>query len=256
VNKMVCRLADGVVVNAEAIKTGLIAEGYPADRLIVLPNGIQCPPLRTAAAKRATRRALGVPGDGPLVGVVARMARPKGLEYFVEAAHAVLERVPDARFVMVGDTRVDPEYRDQLKRLSDRLGLQDRLFFTGFRSDIPDIVSALAVSVLPSIGGEGLSNSLLESMAAAVPTVATSIGGNPEVVVDGVTGLLVPPKDSAALARAVCRILESPRLAASMGQAARRRVLECFSNERMIDRTQRLYDGLLEQARRRRAALR
>ena len=256
VNQIVCRLADRVLVNAEAIKAGLIAEGYAPERILVIPNGIHCQPLKTAAVKKAVRRRLDLPPDVPVVGVVARIARLKGLEYFVEAAGAVLDRIPNARFVVVGDTRVDLQYREELKRLAGRLGLRERLFFTGFRTDVPDVVSTMTISVLPSIGGEGLSNSLLESMAAAVPVVATDIGGNPEVVLDGVTGLLVPPKDSTALARAICRILESPALAASMGQAGRRRVLEHFTNERMIENTQRIYEELLGHVRRHgRAAL-
>lgn len=250
VNKLVCRLAHGVVVNAEAIKKELIAEGYAPERIIVVHNGIMCPPLKTAPAKKAIKRNLHVPVDAPLIGVVARLDRLKGIEYFVEAAKAVLSRVPDARFLVVGDTQVYAAYRDELKQLTARLGLEDRLFFMGFRLDVSDVLSALTISVLPSIAGEGLSNSLLESMAAAVPVVATQVGGNPEVVVDGETGLLVPPKNAEALASAICRILETPGLAEAMGQAGRRRVLEHFSNERMIERTQRIYDELLEQARR------
>jgi glycosyltransferase involved in cell wall biosynthesis len=250
VNKLVCRMAHGVVVNAEAIKKGLIEEGYPPERIIVIHNGIICPSLKTAAAKKAIKRKLNVPVEAPLIGVVARLDRLKGIEYFVEAAKAVLSRVPDARFLIVGDTSVYAAYRDELKQRVTRLGLDDRLRFTGFRLDIPDVLSALTVSVLPSIAGEGLSNSLLESMAAGVPVVATNIGGNPEVVVDGETGLLVAPKDAAALASALCRILETPRLAEAMGQAGRQRVLDHFSNERMIERTQQIYDELLEQARR------
>ncbi|ALA59058.1 glycosyltransferase [Nitrospira moscoviensis] len=247
-NKLACRLADRVVVNAEAIKAGLIAEGYRPDRIVVLHNGIVCHPLKTAEERRAVRHALGVPADAPLVGVVARISRAKGLEYFVQAARAVLDRTPDARFLLVGDTNIDRPYREDLQRLSCRLGLNDRLMFTGFRTDIPDLLSALTVSVLPSLE-EGLSNALLESMAAAVPVVATNVGGNPEVVVDGVTGLLVPPKHPAALAQAIGRVLDAPVLAQSMGRAGRRRVLDHFTNERMIRKMQRLYEELLEQAR-------
>jgi len=107
---------------------------------------------------------------------------------------------------------------------------------------------------LPSINGEGLSNSLLESMAAAVPVVATTVGGNPEVVVDGETGLLVPPRNAAALAEAICRVLRTPGLRNTLGQAGRRRVLEHFSNERMIRNVERLYGELLDAHHRRPAS--
>ena len=112
-----------------------------------------------------------------------------------------------------------------------------------------NILSSLAVSVLPSLK-EGLSNSLLESMAAAVPVVATDVGGNPEVVVDGETGLLVPATDPGALAEAICRVLLTPGLRQTFGQAGRRRVLEHFSNERMIRTVERMYEDLLETSRR------
>jgi glycosyltransferase involved in cell wall biosynthesis len=177
------------------------------------------------------------------------MARLKGIEYFIEAAGTVLERLPDAHFLVVGDTRVETGYREQLKQLSARLGLQHRLTFTGFRTDIPELLPALTVSVLPSISGEGLSNSLLESMAAGVPVVATYIGGNPEVVVDGVTGLLVPPKNPSELARAICRVIETRGMAGAMGRAGRQRVSDRFSNDRMIAATQHLYQDLLGRVR-------
>jgi len=253
VNQLVCRLADGVIVNAEAIKGRLIDEGYAPHKITVIHNGIHCPALQTAAEKKAVRQTLNVPVDGPLIAVVARLARLKGIEYFIHAAKSVLTRLPDAHFLIVGDTCVDPGYREELKQLTAGLGLQDRLTYTGFRLDIPNILPALTVSVLPSISGEGLSNSLLKSMAAAVPVVATNIGGNPEVVKDGVTGMLVPPKNPEELARAICQVIETRGLAAAMGRAGRQRVIDHFSNESMIETTQSLYQNLLG---RRKAGLR
>jgi glycosyltransferase involved in cell wall biosynthesis len=144
------------------------------------------------------------------------------------------------------------DYRMELEGHIRRLGLEGRVLFTGFRLDVPDLLSEVTVSVLPSLS-EGLSNTILESMAAAVPVVATRIGGTPEAVEDGVSGLLVPPRDSAALARAIRRILEDRELAARLGQAARRRVVDRFSMERMVGETERLYVSLLAQARRRTA---
>jgi glycosyltransferase involved in cell wall biosynthesis len=117
--------------------------------------------------------------------------------------------------------------------------------FTGFRSDVPELLSEAAVSVLPSLS-EGLSNSLLESMASGVPVVATHVGGNPEVIEHGVTGLLVPSRDSAALAAAVARVLDDKDLAASFSQAGIRRVAELFSMERSVRETEHLYQRLVE----------
>lgn len=249
VNKVVCRLADRVVVNAEAIKRGLVAEGYRPEHIAVIPNGILCPPLKPAH-EGPLHQELGLSPEDVLIGVVSRIARLKGLEYFLDAAPQVLARIPRAKFLIIGDNSFEPQYREELKRQVVTLGLQDHVIFTGFRLDVPNILSSLAVSVLPSVSGEGLSNSLLESMAAALPVVATNVGGNPEVVVDGETGLLVPCRDSAALAEAICRVLLTPGLRQTFGQAGRRRVLDHFSNERMIRTVERLYEELLEASRR------
>lgn len=253
VNKVVCRLADRVVVNAEAIKRGLVEEGYRPERIIVIPNGIMCPPLKPAH-EGPLHQELGLSPEDVLIGVVSRIARLKGLEYFLAAAPDVLVRIPRAKFLIIGDNSFEPQYREELKEQVATLGLQDRVIFTGFRLDVPDILSSLAVSVLPSVSGEGLSNSLLESMAAALPVVATNVGGNPEVVVDGETGLLVPSRDAAALADAICRVLLTPGVRQTFGQAGRRRVLDHFSNERMIRAVERLYGDLLEANRRKPAA--
>jgi len=249
VNKTICRLADRIVVNAEAIKGRLVEEGYPPERIIVIPNGILCPALGSDE-DGLFRQEFGLSADDVLIGVVSRIARGKGLEYLLEAAPDVIARIPKAKFLIIGDNSFNPEYREELKRQTLTLGLQDRVIFTGFRLDVPTILSSLALSVLPSLN-EGLSNALLESMAAAVPVVATTVGGNPEVVLDGETGLLVPPRNSAALAEAICRVLRTPGLRNTLGQAGRRRVLDHFSNERMIRNVERLYEELLDANRRR-----
>jgi glycosyltransferase involved in cell wall biosynthesis len=136
-----------------------------------------------------------------------------------------------------------------MEALAARLGLQGRVVFTGMRSDVPSVLSAATVSVLPSLS-EGLPNAILESMAAGLPVVATRVGGTPEAVQDGVTGLLVPPRDPAALVAALRAVIEDRELAARLGQAAKRRVTEWFSLERMVRRTEQLYDWLLARARR------
>jgi glycosyltransferase involved in cell wall biosynthesis len=248
VNRMFCRLADRVVVNAEAIKRTLVAEGYRPDRITVIQNGILCPPLGKDKDP-FLRQEFGLSSDDILIGVVSRIARVKGLEYLLDAAPDVIARIPQAKFLIIGDNSFNPEYREELKRQTIKLGLQDHVIFTGFRLDVPRILSSLTLSVLPSLN-EGLSNSLLESMGAGVPVVATMVGGNPEVVLDGETGLLVPPRNPAALADAICRVVRTPGLRNALGQAGRQRVLTHFSNERMIQNIERLYDELLEERRR------
>jgi glycosyltransferase involved in cell wall biosynthesis len=251
VQRLACRLADAIVVNAEAIKHRLTRDGYDAERIVVIPNGVDLSRFRRAPDPGRLRRELGLPADAPLVAVFARLTPVKGIEYFLEAAASVAARFPAARFLVVGDgrviedgVRVPGSYERDMKAQAARLGLGDRALFTGLRSDVPELLKEVAVSVLPSLH-EGLSNSVLESMAAGVPVVATNIGGIPEAVADGVTGLLVPPRDAGALSQAIGALLADPERAARLGQAGRQRVVERFSNEQMVRRTERFYlEGL------------
>jgi glycosyltransferase involved in cell wall biosynthesis len=240
IQKMVCRLADCVLVNAEAIRERLIGEGYDPGKIAVIRNGITLSRFAREQRGATLRQELGVPLSAPLVIVFSRLNQLKGIQYFLEAAITLAERFPDARFLVVGDGA----NRKELEEQAGRWGLGQRTVFTGFRGDIPELLSEAAVSVLPSLS-EGLSNSLLESMAAGVPVVATRVGGNPEVIEHGVTGLLVPPRDAAALAAATGRLLEDKDLAARFGEAGRRRVAELFSVERSVRETEHLYQRLV-----------
>jgi L-malate glycosyltransferase len=244
--RLVCRLADRVVVNAEAIRRWLIADGYDADRIDVIRNGVDLERFTRARGSGALRQELGLPPDGPLIAVLCRVSPTKGLEYFLQAAAIVAADRPDARFLIVGQPEPrDREYQERLVTYAARLGLERRVIFTGLRLDVAEVLSELAVSVLPSLS-EGLSNVLLESMATGIPVIATGVGGNPEAVEDGVTGLLVPPRDPAALARAVQRILHNRELAARLGHAGRQRVTERFAIDNVIRQTEQLYERLLK----------
>ena len=246
--KWACRLADSILVNAEAVREWLIAEGYNAEHIQVIRNGISPARCIGEGDAMAIRREFGIPPDAPVIAMVSRLNRLKGGEYFLEAAASVAARVPNARFLVVGDAPPgDTTYKEELERLADRLGLCGRLHFTGFRLDVPQILAALSVSVLPSLS-EGLSNVLLEAMAAGLPVVATRVGGNSEVVQDRVTGILVPPGDSDALARAICDLVEKPELASQYGQAGKQRVAERFYLGKMVRRTEQHYLELLNHA--------
>jgi glycosyltransferase involved in cell wall biosynthesis len=168
---------------------------------------------------------------------------------FLRAAALIASTNPQVRFVIVGDNNIDQQYKEELKELTRRLGLEDRVIFTGFRMDVPDLLAALSIVVSPSLGLEGLSNSLLESMATGLPVVATRVGGTPEIVEDGESGLLVPPGDPSALAAAISRLLQDRMTAKRLGQSARRQVLSRYSLEQAVASTERLYHDLLLQAR-------
>ena len=241
--RLTCRLADCVLVNADAVRQRLVAEGFPAAKVVVIPNGINLGGFSSHQGRDTLRRALGLPAFGPLVTVVSRLTPMKGIEHFLEAAERIAKRLPEARFLVVGDCEPSPgqsSYRATLEAHAARRGLADRVLFLGFRSDVADLLAASTVSVLPSLS-EGLSNVLLESMAVGLPVVATRVGGNPEAVEHGVTGLLVAPGDASALAHAVTLLLEHPHLARCYGEAARQRVHERFSDRGMVRATEDFY---------------
>jgi L-malate glycosyltransferase len=249
VQKYCLRLADHIVVNAEAIKRDLLQRGYDGKRLSVIPNGIDCERFGLPGNGEAVRREWNIPPGVPVVGVLARLLRIKGQDVFLRAAALIASNNPHVRFVIVGDNNIDHQYKEELKRLSARLGLEDRVVFTGFRTDVPDLLAALSIVVSPSLGLEGLSNSLLESMAAGLPVVATRVGGTPEIVEDGKTGLLVSPGDPEALAAAISRLLQDRLTAKRLGQSARHQVFSRYSLEQAVSSTERLYHDLLLRAR-------
>ena len=188
----------------------------------VVPLGIDLD--RFASGKPA------LPKDGPLVGNVARLAPQKGHATLVEAARLV----PGARFAIVGDG----ELRAELERRAEGLPVQ----LLGARDDVPDLLASFDVFAFPSLY-EGLCVAVIEAQAAGVPVVATPVGGIRETVVDGETGLLVPPRDPEALAAAIRRLLDDPALARRLAEEARRRVRERFSERRMVEETLRLYEA-------------
>jgi len=251
--RLVCRMADRVVVNAGAIRDWLVEQGYPAHKIVVIRNGVDTSRFGARNDGARLRQELSLPPKAPLVTMLARLTPTKGIDHFLEAAAKLRGLHPDAHFLVVGECFmrsaegefvVDQRYRKVLQDKVESLGLADRVIFTGLRKDVPDVLAASAISVLPSLS-EGISNTLLESMAAGLPVVATRVGGTPEAVTDGEQGLLVPPGDSQALASAISRVLSDPLLAMRLGNNGRRRVAEEFSFEAVVRRTEALYRELL-----------
>jgi glycosyltransferase involved in cell wall biosynthesis len=172
------------------------------------------------------------PHDGLVVGNVARLVEQKDQRTLVASAPEILDRFPDARFVVVGDGPLRGDLESRAAGLPFEL--------TGERADVPDLLAGFDVFAFPSLY-EGLCLAVIEAQAAGVPVVATPVGGIRETVVDGETGLLVPPQDPHALATAVCRVLEDEELAARLAAEAGRRTRGRFSVERMVEQTLELY---------------
>lgn len=243
------RLSDIVFVQSEEDWREALREGVaPPERLIYIGNGVDPTRfgreryMREAAALRDEFNL----GNGPIVGFVGRIVREKGAVEFVEAAASVGRAVPHAIFIMVGQPL--PSDRDgcwrEIHALREELGLCEALELTGYRRDVPAILSLFDLFVLPSYR-EGMPRALLEAMATGIPVVATDIRGCREEVVDGETGLLVPSRDPEALAAAITGLLADPQRAADMGLAGRARVLDRFDERRItriqVERIERLY---------------
>jgi L-malate glycosyltransferase len=249
VQRHVCRLADCVLVNADAVAHWLTGQGFDPSKIVVIRNGVDLRRFERPPDAGRLRRELGVPSTSPIVAVASRLHPLKGIHHFLEAAAIVGRRFPDVRFLVIGEAAPgDRAYLDILTRLAERLGIGDRVVFTGLRADVPDLLACASVSVMPSLN-EALSNVLLESMAAGTAVVATRVGGTPEAVEDGVNGVLVPSGDSPALARGIARLLSDREFASRVGQCGRQFVRQHFSMDTMVCATEHLYHSLLERRR-------
>ncbi len=231
-----CRLQPHWMLNDRVIAVSAAVARFqrrfnrvPASRLEVVHGFVEAD--RFAPGRHhpaAARAALGVAAEGPLLGFVGSLFREKGLLDLVRALPAVAAEVPSVRLVLVG--RGPEDYTALLRAEASRLGVADRLVFTGPREDVAPLLPAFDVLVLPS-RDDGFSLAVAEAMAAGVPVVATRVGGVPECVEEGRTGLLVPPRRPPALAAALASLLRDPSRRRAMGEAARARVIERFSAE-------------------------
>jgi sugar transferase (PEP-CTERM/EpsH1 system associated) len=242
-NRWTRDLDDRVIAVCELARAAEIKRArVPAEKVVTVYNGIDVE--RFAAldpqATTHTRRAFGVPLDAPLLGSVGRLHPQKGLADLLVAFAQVREHIPFARLLLVGDGAL----RAELEAQACALGVSDAVIFAGTRPDVAEILAALDVFVLSSLW-EGMPNAVMEAMAAGLPVVATAVGGVPELVVDGVTGLLVPPRDADGLSEAMCCLLRDPARRRTMGQAGRKRVRQHFTVERMVRQTESLYEELV-----------
>jgi L-malate glycosyltransferase len=229
------RWCDRVVCNSQAAAARLRQAGIGTNRLVVIPNALP------GAAFAAVAPALPVTG-GVRVVMIARMNDPaKRHDIFLQAAARLAAKHPKLEFMLVGDGPLRPG----LEAMVGKLGLRERVIFMGERHDIPAVLAASEISVLPSIS-ESLSNSIMESMAAGVPVVACRAGGNDELIRDGENGFLVPTADAEALAERIDTLVQQPELRKSLGVTARQDARR-FSVERVCGKYERLYASLLEE---------
>src|SRR3989442_1646443 len=246
------RQVDHLIVSSQAVvqrydrlfRTGALDR----DRVSVVQSAYLPDRFRPGVDGGGVRAELGYTESGPLIGVVGRLVADKGQDDFLRAAATVLQRRKDARFLIVGTGSRAAE----LEGLARSLGITHAVRFLGFREDVPAITAALNVSVLPSIDCDASPAVLKEALACGVPAVATSIGGAAEILGDGETGLIVPPREPGRLAAAIQTLLDDPGRAREMGRRGSQDVARRFHPDRLATETLRVYESVLERFRRNR----
>jgi len=235
--RFVARRALRMVAVAEDIRRFLIDRiGVPREKVRTVYNGID---IKTACSEEdglRVRRELGIRETTPVLGTIANLYPVKGHTFLLKAAAEVAKAVPQAVWLLAGRGQLLGELQDE----AHQLGIADRVRFLGFRDDPAALLQAMDVFILPSLS-EGLPVAVLEAMAAGKPVVATDVGGNRELIVDGRMGFLVPPRDPGTLAARTITLLTDKSLADRYAAEGQARVREEFSLERMVSAYEKLY---------------
>jgi len=247
VDRLVGRFVTAYIAVSESNSKYLVNEKHlPADKIFVVRNGIPLDRFNPArVSPQATRRSLGIAQNAPVAVVIARLEPQKGHCVLLEAWKSVVESFPHARLVCVGVGRLHAE----LKTYAAASGIGGSVLFVGYQSNVADWFALADFTVLPSFF-EGLPLVAIESLAAARAVIATAVDGTAEVVIDGRTGLLVPPGAPGPLSAAICRLITSPELTRSLGRAGRRLVEEHFGEWRQVIETEMVYEKALRRTKR------
>lgn len=226
-----------VVTTGEALRHQLHRDNrLPLGHLTSVPTGIDLARF-VPGNKEEARQSLGLPPAGLYLGIVGTLRSWKGHTYLLEAVTGLAADYPDLRLLIVGD---GPQRENLERRVAD-LGLGDKVKLVGQRDDVPVWLNAMDVFTLPSYGEEGVPQAIMQAMACGVPVVSTTVGAIGEAVVDGETGILVAPRDSAALAAALARLLADPELRCGMGAAGLERARQRFGSGVMLDKMEAVF---------------
>jgi glycosyltransferase involved in cell wall biosynthesis len=239
--RLASRLSSGFIAVSDKVEKAMVQTIGPIqDKITVICNGVDVKRYPEPVDKVRVRSQLKLKANARLVSVVATLKEQKGHRYLMEAMTSIVPRYPDLHILFIGDG----ELREELQAQVQRLNLDDHVHFLGNRSDVPELLAASDLFVLPSLW-EGLPMALLEAMATGLPIVATEVSGTVQAMVPNETGILVPPGDAQRLVKAIEQVLSDPARAQEMGAAARRRVEAEFSAQEQADEHLALYHRLL-----------
>ena len=241
------RLFDMVVVTGgEKTRRELIErDGLTADRVAAFPIGLDVEYFRPASPDRDLRDELGLPKGQLLVGLISYLRSYKGHGYFIEAARTIAAKRDDTTFIIVGE---GPE-EQTIRRRIEEFGLSARIRMLGFRQDLLSVFRSLDVFAIPSVEGDTIPQVLMQALASGIPVVSTTVGSIPDVVIEGETGFVVPPRDASALADRIMTLLDDAGLRARMGVQGRSLVESTYSIAKMLDRMEAVYRSLLQSGR-------
>lgn len=240
--RLAARFSDKLVTVSEPLKEwGLRLNIGKPNKYVTIHDGIEVEKFKVNINIDEEKKELGIRPEEKVIGVVAKLWGGKGHETILEAAPRVIKEIPNVKFLFVGEGYL----RNRLEARVRELSLSDHVIFTGFRTDIPEITATFNIALLVSLF-EGMGRVLLEAMVSGKPVIAAKVGGIVDVVRDGETGILIPPRDADALAKAIITILKDKRLAQKMGEAGKRRIDERFTAKTMVERISQIYEELIE----------
>jgi glycosyltransferase involved in cell wall biosynthesis len=245
-----------VMAISGAVKDALVALGVRGDKVVIVYNGVPGEAGATAEKRKEARSSLCIDERDVLAGFVGRLVDWKGPDYFIKAAALACREMPGARFVIVGDAIYgERDFASGLRDLSSSLGLEDKMAFTGFMEDVGGIMSGMDVLVHTSVLPEPFGLVIAEAMMHGLPVIATEGGAVREIVEDGVTGLVVPPRREDVLAAAMLEVMGDPARARQMGESGRKRAREMFDADIMTENMEKeLLDAVEGRGRRRNAS--
>jgi glycosyltransferase involved in cell wall biosynthesis len=242
-NRILSRVTDKIVAVSESVRRDVTKyDGLDPSKILVIYNGVDASKFTPDGKFHNIREEFSIANSDIVVGSVGRLVPAKGLEYLIEAVSHLGKEINNIKLLIVGHGSLLDSLRDGAREH----GINERVIFTGKRRDIPDILSGIDIFVMPSLA-EGLGNSLLEAMAMCKPIIATAVGGMPELIKNGVNGILVPPRDPDTLAAAIKTLIENRYLATKMGQAARNFVLNNYDIKEITQKWQSLYLSILKE---------